>query len=98
MSELENVRILKNHVDRKQSTEYAVFFDMNGFAYRLDWELADSADVDPQHIASLMKMQIDADFQDQDYADSISTSPAGSSNKYHEYLADGWELIDLTFS
>ena len=96
--ELENVRIVKKHQQYKESTEYAVFLDYKGFAYRLDWELADNTGIDPQEASSLMRIQIEADLSDELLLREISTTPAGASKRYNEYLDNGWELTDLTLN
>lgn len=87
---MNNARVLSKHQPRKETTEYTVFFDHNGFSYRLDWELADSAEVEEQFIASLMRDQIEADLADEERVREISTTPAGTGTKYDEYLAEGW--------
>lgn len=91
---MKNIRFLSRHVEKKNSTEYAVFFEHEGMYARLDWELADTADVDPEHISDLMLIQMEADLADDILVAEIRASnekSKGSESALSRYLKSGYE-------
>jgi hypothetical protein len=87
---MKNIRFLTQHIAKKQSTEYAVFFEHDGLYARLDWELADSADSSVAN--DLMLNQIFSDLNDEETIEEIRESNRRNKNgsRLERMLEDGY--------
>lgn len=91
---MKNIRFLKQHVDKLETTEFAVFFEHDGFFARLDWSIHDSADVTDDHIQDLMLEQMANDLADDWVIENIRERNAKSTTETDEsvqrFLNDGF--------
>lgn len=90
---MKNIRFLKHRAERKNTTEYAVFFEHEGMFARLDWELSDIAEVDPEHVGDLMLQQLELDMADTALVTDIlrkNAEDVGKPSRLEMLLDSGW--------
>lgn len=97
---MRNIRFLKQRVDILEATQYAVFFEHDGFSARLDWSIDDSVGATDDQIQSLMleQMAIDlaTDWVIEDIKSKQSDEKHNLDKNVQRFLNDGFVEEDAT--
>lgn len=88
---MKNIRFLRQRIDWAERTDFAVFFEHDGFPARLDWSISDAANITLEQMEVLMLEQMALDLATDWLIEEIRSQQTGNMDEsVQRFLDDGF--------